>query len=268
MAHGLADSRRELAERLEAEEHNRRADGGDAGRPRGAPLGAGLARGHRRARLPRLARPPAVRPARDAGGLVAGRRLLRLSVTTCRVPGTRSDAVRGHRRARGRGLRRRRRRASRRPTADAAPHGPQSTAPAPATGYGRGRRPAPRPRPGRRRLRAAPRRRARPHRAAAPQAVARPRLPHGRLRELVVRGQAQLRLALRISSPCPGAAAGWRWRSRGARWTMRGVGRRPDARQGAGHRGHPQGQRLGARSPHPGAAASGSGSARPARGAR
>ena len=56
-----------------------------AGRPGRAPLGARLAPGHRRAGLPRLARAPALRAARDAGRLVAGRRLLRLSVTNGRV---------------------------------------------------------------------------------------------------------------------------------------------------------------------------------------
>ena len=51
----------------------------------------------------------------------------------------------------------------------------------------------------------------------------------------------------------------------GRRWTMRGIGRRPDARQGARHQGHPEDQRLGSRRPDTGTAASVSASARPAR---
>ena len=78
----LARTRRELGERLAAEEQNRRLIEAMLADPAAHPLGAGLARRHRRARLPRLARAPAFRPAGDARRLVAGRRFLRLSVTT------------------------------------------------------------------------------------------------------------------------------------------------------------------------------------------
>ena len=81
LAHRVQEARRTLDDRVEVEGALPAADRGDAARPRPLQVGQGLQRGHRRAGLPPLARPPPPRAHRHADGLVASQDQLRLPVS-------------------------------------------------------------------------------------------------------------------------------------------------------------------------------------------
>ena len=77
----LRQAQAELGRRGEVEEANRGLLESMIADPRGAPLGAGLRGGRRRAELPPVALAPSVGHPRDADGLVAGQALIGLSVS-------------------------------------------------------------------------------------------------------------------------------------------------------------------------------------------
>ena len=93
-----SEARRALSERTRVEEQNRCRIEEMLLEPGDAQVGARLARGHRRAGLPALARAPALGPPRDAAELVAGRRLLRLPVSRAAPAASSGIRRRGSRR--------------------------------------------------------------------------------------------------------------------------------------------------------------------------